>query len=193
MAEASINLFFILLERRHSTSRSLRFHDFADVNRLRLLKEIMDRDPHFDTQANRRSIERQLRRHRRRFRHGRRWDWNHRNMVARGVYVARLLERQGGDRVREERILAFVQEMHPYVHAGWRAMYDGLERGNKLGVLRPRMRSKRARELVGSPAVVASMILVDAMLLAQDAVSVGSFGEKLDRLGQRNREVAGLS
>jgi hypothetical protein len=145
------------------------------------------------TKADIKRLEERLRPLRRRFRHGRQWSWDRKNLVDRVVSVAvaeeaaerartgrRKLSREA--RMRVERTISLYVETNADVHSSAMSLGRSFERGSGREAVRPRSRENRPTP--GAALLVAS-ILLDSMAYARETLQVSQFSDRFDRIATR--------
>lgn len=181
LCETFINLQFIECEPEKRIDRAKNFHDFSDVNRWRLLREIGRRFPHVLRQAGTTDakLNTELDVHRDRFSHKRSdgseyWDWDRLDLVARVEAYAKAPREREADPTRHSRIVALYQETNPYVHSGMWSLMDSLIAAD--GAVRPRLMSE---ELEINASLVAATLLVDLLATCTRILDCSDFDEQI--------------
>lgn len=184
ICETFINLQFIECEPEKRIDRAKNFHDFRDVNRWRLLREIGRRFPHLLRQSGKTDAElkTELDVHRDRFCHKRSdgseyWDWDRLNLVARVEAYAKVLGEQEANLY--SRIVGLYQETNPYVHSGMRSLMDSLIAADNDEVFRPRLISEE-QEINSS--LLAAALLADLLATCTRILDCSDFDERIEAM-----------
>ena len=181
LCETFINLQYIECEPEKRIDRAKNFHDFSEVNRWRLLRDIGRRFPHILRQAGTTDAElkTELDVHRDRFYHKQSegseyWDWERLDLVARVEAYAKVTREQEADPARQLRIVALYQETNPYVHSGMRSLMDSLIVED--GAMRPRLMSEES-EINAS--LHAAALLVELLATCTRILDCYEFDERI--------------
>ena len=179
LAEAFINLCFILSDPAQAITRARNFYDFAEVNQLRGLLEIARRFPHIPQKGQESNLKRNLKKYKPRFFHHR-WDWDKLDLVSRVENIGKTMKslKEDGDKFR--RIVALYQETNPYVHCGMLSLMDSIDRGGGGEAIRPKLRARHSE--IGVP-FVAAALLVDTIATASDNLNVHAYDGEIRSLG----------
>lgn len=190
LCETFINLRFIECDPEKRIDRAKKFHDFSEVNRWRLLREIGRRFPHILRQNGTTDAElkTKLDVHRDRFSHKRSdgseyWDWERMDLVARVEAYAKVGREQEADPALQLGIVNLYQETNPSVHSGMWSLMDSLIAADGDEAVRPRLMSEEP-EINAS--LHAAAVLVDLLCTCTRILDCFDFDERIVAM---NKEI----
>ncbi len=182
MCEAYINLHYILCEPSQMATRAQDFHDFFEVNKLRLLADIARQYPSRAAQINPAQVAQRLNALKPRFFH-RSWDWDKRSVVGRAQRFAKVRATSPAERESLERIITLYQEANPHVHGGMFSIAEGMEFDANGTPVRPKHRLERTGRFA---AVLTAQMLLEMLSSAAPVLGVAGFTEKIEAAAKQN-------
>ncbi len=191
LLELYVNLRYITLDPSTAPEKARNFHDFGTVSAIQHLLGIVARLPHIPRPGDESHLREQLRSYETRFKHGRSWAWDKRDLIARVESIGKA-ERAAGRHDKETRIAALYKECNPYVHSGMNSLYDSITRGGGMDAVRPKLRATKSSTSI---ALLASALIADLLLVAGEALNVSAYEKSAQALSDRSlrlsKEISG--
>lgn len=191
LCEAHINVHYILCELAQQATRAQDFHDFFDVNKLRILSEIARRFPHLVQQINPGQVAQQLNALKPRFYHQPTngtpyWDWDKRNVIARAQHFAKVRATSKAERESLERIIALYQEANPHVHGGMFSTADTMEFDANGTPIRPKLRLDWIGRFLS---VLAAQMLLEIVRESAPVLGTSGIAESIETAARKNAQA----
>jgi hypothetical protein len=178
LTEILTNAQYIECDPAMAVERAWNFHDFYEVNRLRVLIEMADRLKTVASKIDVAAERAKLAALAPRFKHAKGWDWDKRNLVDRVVAVEKAAVVRGHKPHPNTSIVVLYQHANPHVHSGMIAMFESVEPGSRGEALQPRMHSPMQ---VADPLFAASA-LADLLGACTRAFSSSAYDTEIQAL-----------